>query len=468
MSDPAAAVLANAREALRGTRAWLVGGAVRDQLLGRPAGADLDLVIDGPVDAAARAFARSARATAFPLSDQHGGWRVVGRPPSWQADLNPLRGGSIDADLRLRDFTVNAIARPLEGEELVDPLGGAADLAAGRLRLAAPQAIEADPLRALRLARLACELELMPDADARAAAARAAPGLANVAGERIYGELARILASERPSLGVRLAIEVGAAAVALPELVALDGVTQSRYHHLDVLEHTLAVLDQTVAIERDPAAALGAEHGPTVRALLGEPLADGLTRGTALRFGALLHDIAKPGTRAVADDGRVTFPHHDERGAATAAAVLARLHAAGAMRAHVAALVRAHLQLGWLVDEGALARRSLYRYLDTCDPVPADVTVLSAADRLATRGRGSDEAIARHLARAREVLGEALRWQRDGRPRPLVRGDELVRALGLEPGPLIGELLAAIEEEAFAGELESAEDALAFAAARIA
>jgi putative nucleotidyltransferase with HDIG domain len=252
----------------------------------------------------------------------------------------------------------------------------------------------------------------------------------------------------------------------LPELVALDGVTQSRYHHLDVLEHTLAVLDQAVAIERDPGAALGAEHEQAIRGLLAEPLADGLTRGTALRFGALLHDIAKPSTRSVADDGRVIFPGHDELGAATSAAVLGRLHAAGAMRSHVAALVRAHLQLGWLVDEGELERRSLYRYLDTCDPVAADVTVLSAADRLATRGVRSEEAIARHLARAREVLGEALRWQREGRPRPLVRGDELVAALGIEPGPLVGELLAAIEEEAFAGELRSAEDALAFAAAR--
>ncbi|MGH2851003.1 MAG: hypothetical protein ACRDLP_10335, partial [Solirubrobacteraceae bacterium] len=127
-----------------------------------------------------------------------------------------------------------------------------------------------------------------------------------------------------------------------------------------------------------------------------------------------------------------------------------------------------HLQLGWLVDEGPLARRSLYRYLDTCDPVGVDVTILSAADRLATRGEGSQKAIARHLARAREVLDEALRWQRDGRPPPLIRGDQLASALALEPGPLVGELLAAIEEEAFAGELESAEEALAFAASRIA
>jgi hypothetical protein len=137
------------------------------------------------------------------------------------------------------------------------------------------------------------------------------------------------------------------------------------------------------------------------------------------------------------------------------------------MLAYVATLTRNHLRLGFLVHRAPLSRRELYIYLDACDPAAADVTLLSVADRLATRGDGAQEAIASHLELARAVIGEALAWQREGRPPPLVRGDQLARALGIEPGPRVGELLAAIAEEAFAGELASAQEAIAFAAARI-
>jgi poly(A) polymerase len=456
------------REVLRGSRCWVVGGAVRDELLGAAPSTDLDLVIAGEVAPVARALARAAGATAFSLSDEFGAWRVVARAGGWQADLNPLRAESLEADLRLRDFTINAIAQPLSGGALIDPLGGAADLAARRLRIVSPDALASDPLRALRLVRFACELDLSADAQAREAARDAAPGLALISSERIYGELRRVIASERVNAGVRLALELGLCAVVLPELENLKGVQQSGYHHLDVLEHTLAVLDCAVEVQREPEALLGSEHGGAVRALLARPLADELTRGDALRFGALLHDIAKPQTRTVAPDGRIGFPGHDRLGAELSRAILGRLRAAERTRAHVAALTREHLRLGFLVHRAPLDRRELYAYLDACDPVWADVTLLSVADRLATRGARAEEAIERHLALARAVIGEALRWQWHGRPPALVRGDQLARALGITPGPILGELLAAIAQEAFAGELHSAEDAIAFAASRIA
>jgi poly(A) polymerase len=467
MSEPRGA-LALLREVLSGSRGWLVGGAVRDELRGLPLSADLDVVIDADVAGAAKALARAAGgAAAFALSDEFGAWRVVARAHAWQADLGPLRGGTIEADLALRDFTVNAIARPLDGGGLVDPLGGAADLAAGRLALAAPGAIEADPLRSLRLVRLACELGLEPDGAARAAARESAPKLARVAAERVYGELRRVLGSSRPGEGMRLALELGCAAAVLPELEALRGVEQSRYHHLDVLDHTLAVLDRLVEVENEPVATFGAEHGDAVAALLATPLADEMTHGEVLRFGALLHDVAKPQTRAAPTGGRVGFPGHDEQGARLARAILARLRASERVRAQVEALTRTHLRLGFLVHEAPLSRRALYGYLDACDRVAADVTVLSVADRLATRGDRAEEAIMSHLELAREVIGEALRWQLGGRPRPLVRGDRLARELRIDPGPIVGELLSAIEEEAFAGAVSSAEEALAFAARRI-
>ena len=142
-----------------------------------------------------------------------------------------------------------------------------------------------------------------------------------------------------------------------------------------------------------------------------------------------------------------------------AAAVLTRLRASDRLRDHVAALTRHHLRLGFLVHEMPIGRRAIYRYLRACEPVQADVTLLSVADRLATRGRGSEEAIARHLELARELLGEALAW-RDGRPRPPVRGDELARAVGLRPGPELGQILQELEEASFAGEISSRDEAI--------
>ena len=152
----------------------------------------------------------------------------------------------------------------------------------------------------------------------------------------------------------------------LPELDALRGVEQSRYHHLDVYGHTLEVLDAAIALERDPAAALGDEHADArSRALLAEPLADELTRGGGLRFGALLHDAAKPQTRASSPTGGVGVPRPRRRRAPSSRATCSRrLRASERLRAHVAALTRHHLRLGFLVHERAARRAAtVYRYL---------------------------------------------------------------------------------------------------------
>ena len=210
------------------------------------------------------------------------------------------------------------------------------------------------------------------------------------------------------------------------------------------------------------AGVLLADHSAQVAALLAEPLADGLTRGEALRWGALLHDAAKPLTRDVRPaDGRVTFIGHDERGAELAREVLGRLRCSERLRAHVAALVRNHLRLGFLVHEPQpLSRRTVFGYLRACSPVEVDVTLLSVADRLATRGDRATESIEAHLHVARPMLSDALRWRADGPPRPLLRGDELARELGIPTGPQVGELLTQLSEAQFAGEISTREQAL--------
>lgn len=461
MSD----ALRSARAALSDRRAWLVGGAVRDALLGRPT-ADADLVVDGDVEGAARTLARGAAGTAFPLSARHGHWRVVAPGSVWQADLVPLTGGSIETDLSRRDFTVNAIAEPVGGEGLVDPLGGRADLEARRLRMVSERAFDDDPLRVMRLARIACELGFDADPSTVAAARSRAGRLRETAGERVFAELRRLLVSERPLEGLALMEAAGATPVVLPELAGLRGVSQSAYHHLDVHDHTLAVLAEVVALERDPSP-LGAQASEAA-AFLARPLADELTRWGALRLGALFHDAAKPQTRTEYESGRVGFPGHDERGAAMARAALERLRASERLRAQVAGLALHHLRVGFLVRHAPLPRREVYGYLRACEPVEVDVTVLSVADRLATRGRKAPEAIERHLALAGDLLAEALAWSAAGPRPPLVRGDELAAALGLRPGPELGRLLAAIDEARFAGEVSTPEQAVAWARERLA
>jgi putative nucleotidyltransferase with HDIG domain len=378
-------------------------------------------------------------------------------------DVTPIRGGSIEADLALRDFTVNAMARPLgEPATLLDPHGGEADLAARRLRAVTDRSFEDDPLRVLRLARFTSELGLAADPGTVSLAQRAAARIGAVAAERCFYELRRLIGSDDPLTGIRLAEHVGLLPELLPELDTLRGVEQNPYHHLDVWGHTLEVLERVVEIEGDLEPVFG-ELAEPVGAELRRPLADELTRGEALRLGALLHDAGKPATRAVTAEGRVLFWGHDGVGAGVARDALRRLHASTALAEYVAALAQHHLRLGFLVHERPLTRRHVYRYMRACEPVELEVTVLSAADRLATRGeRTRDEAVEAHLQLARELAAEALAW-RAHPPSPPLRGDELIDALGIEPGPEVGRLLEVVEEAAFAGEASSREEALAVA-----
>jgi poly(A) polymerase len=441
--------------------AWLVGGAVRDRLLGRPT-ADFDVVVAGDPEHAARIVARGARGHPFELSERFGAWRVVARDRSWQLDLMALEGTTIEQDLARRDLTINAIAEPVAPRtgEAVDPFGGVTDLRGARLRMVAGDAFGADPLRVLRLVRLACELGFEIEPATAAAARAAAPALASVSPERTFAELRRLLCSPQPVRGVELMSTLAISTAVLPELDALDGVPQSRFHHLDVLGHTRLTLAETVRLVDDPSSLCASEED--ARALhewLSAPLANEMSRGQALRFGALLHDIAKPQTRAVTEEGRVTFMGHDRAGAELGTAILRRLRASEKLCAFVAALTLDHLRLGFLVHRMPLSRRDVYDYLLACAPVGVDVTLLSVADRLATRGDNSDRAIARHLELARAMVPDALQWETHP-PRPPVRGDELARALGIRPGPEVGGLLAELQAEAFSGDLSTPEQAI--------
>ncbi len=466
MSEPGP-LAALAEIAPRHGHAWLVGGAVRDELLGRET-PDYDLTVQGDVPALARELGRRAGGHAFQLSDAFGAWRVRAHDQRWQVDMTPLMGDTLEQDLRRRDLTINAIARELEPAEaeLIDPCGGVADLHARQLRSVGRESFSADPLRVMRLTRIAAELGFTAEPGTLRLAAESAVALATVASERIFTELRLTLSSAHAVDGLELAQSIGVTAAVLPELDALRGLEQSDYHHLDVYNHTLATLQATIDLQNDLAATFG-ELAPALGEVLDEPLANELTRGQALRFGALMHDIAKPLTYARSSEGRPTFFEHDVRGAELATRILTRLRASERLTLHTAALTRHHLRLGFLVHKRPLTARAVYRYLAATEPVEVDVSVLSVADRLATLGRNSERAVTLHLELARELLADALAWRRS-RPRPPLAGDELARALAISPGPQLGRLLAELTEAAYAGEIDSRESVLAHARAWLA
>jgi poly(A) polymerase len=447
-----------ARSALAGWEGWVVGGTVRDALLGRPR-VDVDVAVRGDPEPAARVTAKVVRGPVFRLSEAFGAWRTIDRETGVVYDFSPLQGETIESDLAGRDFTVNAMAVPLAGGDLVDPSGGERDLERGVLRVVGPGAYEADPLRPLRLARLAAELGFGPDPETERLTGAAAGRVTRASPERVFGELRRLLIAERALDGVALADRLGVLGAAIPELAGLHGVEQSHYHHLDVYEHTMEVLRRQIELETTLDERFG-ELAPKLRAVLGEPLADELTRAQALRFGALLHDIGKPRTRGVRPNGRVTFIGHDAVGERMIRELCRRLRTSERLASFLGALARHHLVLGFLVHDRPLSRRAVYRYLKDTSPVEVEVTLLTCADRLATRGRNADAAIAAHLELARELMAEALRWRVEGPPRPPLRGDELAEALGIAPGPELGRLLAELEEAAFAGEAGTREEAL--------
>ncbi len=437
--------------------AWLVGGSVRDLLLGRPV-TDIDLVVDGDPAAAARSLARTGGGSPFPLSERHGAWRVVREGDT--VDVARSRG-SITDDLGLRDFTVNAIALPLDGGELLDPHDGRGDLDARTLRAVSDRIYDDDPLRLLRLVRLAHQLGFAIE-PATLDLARARAALADrPSGERIFMELRRLLDEPDPADGLRLLDRVGALAVVLPELAATRGLEQNPYHQLDVLDHTLQVVDATADVAAHP------DHYLTHRAGWVEErmtvvVGDDVPAWLALRFAALFHDIAKPQTQVPRQSGHgFGFPGHDEQGAEIARAVLGRWKVSAALSRFCSTMVAQHLRLGFAVRRRPLDRREAHRYRRATAPWEVESVVLSLADRLTTRGLWSKQRHLRaHAETADELLGLLAELRDTERP-PLLRGDEIAETAGVS-GRRIAELVDALAEEQAAGAVTTREEAVRF------
>ena len=470
----------------RGIAACVVGGAMRDLLLGRPVH-DWDFVVERDAIPLARATADRLGAAFFPLDDERDTGRVVIRTGGARVflDFALRRGPDWRADLEARDLTVNAIALSLGAGDVIDLFGGQADLAAHFIRAVTERSFRDDAARMMRAVRLAGELDFQIEPQTAAWMRRDAMLLSGVSAERVRDELSKLLTQPDAFAGIRQMDDLGLLDQVLPELSALRGVGQSAPHHWLALEHTLftlAALERIIAIVVGQEGSLPYENAPAfvwddvrhVTSDFREPLAAHLTRPlgderptlVALKLAALLHDCAKPQTRTVDEQGRTHFYRHEEIGAPIAAERLRALRFTNVELERVRVVVAHHLRPQQLADaQEGVTRRAAYRYFRGVRDAGVDVLLLALADHIATHGpEVQPERWGRRIKAVSELLTEYWARLAEGvAPLPLVSGHDVMLELGLTPGRRVGELLEAIREAQAAGEVATRAQAIQLA-----
>jgi len=415
----------------RGHELALVGGPVRDVFLVRPH-SDLDLATDAAppqVLAIARDWADKVWETGIEFGTvglrkgdtvfEITTYRSETYVPDSRKPAGIRYGTSLEADLRRRDFTVNAMAAPLPSLELVDPFGGLRDLRDRVLRTpgSPEESFTDDPLRMMRAARFTAQLGFTVAPEVAAAMRPLAPRLSVVSAERVRDELTKLLLAPHPFdpvRGIELMVDTGVADVVLPEVPRLRLETDEHMRHKDVYRHSLTVLERSVELEK--------RYGQ-------QPDLVG-------RLAALLHDIGKPKTRSQLPDGRVAFHHHEVVGAALARNRLKALRFPSAVVADVTTLIALHLRFHGY-GPGEWTDSAVRRYVRDAGPLLTRLQVLTRAD-CTTRNKGK----AARLARAQDGLEErivTLSAQEElKRIRPDLDGNEIMAILGLPPGPDVG------------------------------
>lgn len=442
--------------------AYLVGGLVRDQLLGRPL-RDIDLAIDGDAVELARQFADLHGGAFYLMDEEHNVARVIFEDT--YIDFAQLRG-TLREDLSTRDFTINAMARQLGSNELSDPFHGQKHLQQRQICAVTDDVFTNDPVRLLRAIRLAGELGFTLGAHTDKLMCRDAHLLAFASMERVRDELFKILALDNHVAVLRLADSVGVLGALLPELAALKGMTQYAPHVFDAFEHTLRVADELELVQtRGYTEVANGEFVPELQAHAAHIVSSGRARAPLLRLGALLHDIGKAVTRTESETGTIHFYGHDSLGAEMAAAVARRLRLSNDEVEIVTRVVACHLRPTLLENEGRVTNRAAHRFYREAGDAGIDVCILALADR---RGTYAPHGYGENDVRVRAVCARLLDVYFRGHativaPPLLVDGRSLMNELGLEPGRRVGELLEAIREAQAAGEVTTREDAFAFA-----
>lgn len=496
-----------------------VGGVVRDYLLGLPPGLnDLDLVVGHSAIPVARRVADRLGWAFFPLDAARDVARLVfaaGTPPV-VCDVASLRGGSIEADLRLRDFTVNALAAVWDGRgpaPIIDATGGLEDLRAGVLRQASPTSLPDDPVRLLRAARFMAQLRFRLDPATRDQILRMPAALLVAGAERVRDELWKLMAAPAPDRALEELRLLGVLPYALPEVADMVGVEQSSPHAYDVYPHTLAAVRFAAELRDwllrvppapppapgvftgqlpadDPARAAGdAEARRLLEARLAPwdyglrrhvatALAAGHSRAQWLVWYALLHDAGKPDTRSIEElpggGVRYRFLGHEERSAALAQRMLDRLRFSRLEIDLAAAVLQGHMRPHLLDSSFAgqpISRRAAYRFFRdvggraTDQPAGIDTLLLALADQRAIYGSAPPPGWSSYLTHVSQLLNFVYseRGLEQARLNPLIDGHTLMRRFGLAPGPRVGALLDQIAEAQAAGDIATPDEAIEYA-----
>jgi poly(A) polymerase len=410
----------------------LVGGSVRDALLGR-LGDDLDFATDAHPDRTlelVRGWADAIWETGREFGTigvQRRGLRLeitTFRAEAYDGvSRNPMvrYGTSLAEDLRRRDFAVNAMAVSLPDHEFSDPFGGRADLAKKVLRTPGrpEDSFGDDPLRMLRAARFAAQLGFAVAPEVVAAMRTMAADLARITAERIRDEFTKLMLGAEPIVGLRLLVDTGLADVFLPELPGLRLAIDEHAQHKDVYEHTLIVVRNAIRLERG---------GPDL----------------VLRLAALLHDIGKPATKAIGPDGRVSFHHHEVVGAKLTRQRLRALRFPKETIAEVSELVALHLRF-YGYGRGEWTDSAVRRYVTDAGPLLTRLHALTRSD-CTTRNRRKAAQLAADYDALEERIARIAADEDLARVRPDLDGNAIMKLLNLPPGPLVGEAWRHLKE----------------------
>jgi poly(A) polymerase len=451
----------NQAAAAAGHRVYLVGGAVRDFLLGRPS-YDFDFIVFGDPGAFARTIATVMGGRLVVLDERERIYRVVSRGVSY--DFSAPKGPDLPADLAARDFTINALAADIgtSPSPVIETPGGLDDLSAGIIRAASPAAFDDDPLRLLRTFRFAAVLGFSIDERTKRQIALQRGLITACALERIRDEWARLLSSPRAAGAVHAMDETGLLEAIIPETGSMKGVDQNRWHELDVWGHCLATMREMEAVIGDLGRFFPGRAGQLAE-YLDEPMGGGWTKGSLAKLVALVHDVGKPETRTMKRDDQAAFHGHENVGADIFLRVGRRLLLGKKAARFGRLLVKNHMRLLSLSVSEAVTKRAVARlFRDTGDALPA-LLILGLADTRAGR---------RDAARENEsirVIGEVLAVV-DGiknRIVPLLSGTEIMRICSIGEGELVGVLKTELADAQAVGTVTTRADARAFVRERV-
>ena len=452
--------------------AYVVGGFVRDWLLGRGT-ADIDIAVDGDALDIAQKVAQAIGGKYVLLDEANRVARVVVADEQvWYLDFSSFSNG-IQNDLARRDFTIDAMAVELPGlvsgsPQLLDPFSGKGDLKKKLVRAVSQRVFEEDAARLLRGVRLAAELGFKIEPGTESLIRKDCRLVKLVPGERLREELVRMLALSGSGEMVRYLDKLGLLTEIIPELEEMKGVEQPNVHYWDVFDHSVETIATAEFLLRESRWKYGKKDLLTVTPWseeisrhFDEDVSGGSNRRILLKLGALMHDIAKPATKTVDETGRTRFLGHTKQGAGVAAEILERLRFSNREIRLVENLVYHHLRPAQMANEGLPTSRAIYRYFRDAEDAGIDILFLALADYLATNGPKLDiEEWKQHNLLINYILTEHVKQESEVLPVKLVDGHDLMDIFGLSPGRLIGELLTGVREAQVAGELSTREEAI--------